>query len=122
MTNGTAAAGPAVNAKKSRDLLWKLGGGPFALELYHLFLEAMGDDINLSYLSKEHLNKLLIYSIDDKLSEKIYVELRDRVFRHKSRESIIVNEIKGMYEFLSSCKNYIGLTLKMHWKFNGKQK
>ena len=118
MINGTSAAKSNGNKK---DLLWKLGGGPFFIEIYLLFL-TRGEEINLSYISKEHLDKLLKYSISEDLSEKVYVELRDRVFRHKSRESIIVNEIKGIYEFLRGCKDYVGITLKMHRKLNGKQK
>ena len=109
----------STNTKPAKDLLWKLGGGPFPYEMYQLFLDDE-DETKLSYLSDDHLQKLRKYSNNIQLSEKVFIEIRKRIFKHKSRDSIIVNEIKGIFEFLSSCKKYIKITLDMYRELNGK--
>jgi len=99
--------------------IWKMGYGPFAIEMYYLFMSDYGLN-RLERLDDDNLDKLYKYSNDKKLSVKILTEMRDRIFRNKSNESIIVNEINGIIELLKGCKRYAKITMRMLKELNDK--
>lgn len=86
-------------------------GENFPHEMYRFFLQ--NNSMNkMAYLNETTMNNLLKYSNNIDISEKIFVEKRGRIFNRKINNSVIVNEIKGIFELTLDCFEYIWLTVK----------
>lgn|SRR5574337_40196 len=99
----------AQSPMKAKDYIL---GENFPHEMYRFFLQNNNSMNKMAYLNETTMNNLLKYSNSIDISEKICIEKRGRIFNRKINNSVIVNEIRGIFDLLFDCVQYMWLTIK----------